>query len=142
MIGRVVSHYEIAFAWNGEGQDNFDIYRKLIGAGEPLRLTRDPADDESPAWSPDGRFIAFLRDYWQGSAPGVAGRGVYFTTGSHFLEDLSLEFLDLSTLEVRQLLRASRPPGLGLAISPDGRWLLYSQTDAFDADLILVENVR
>ena len=47
---------EIAFAWNGEKEDNYDIYRKLIGPGEPLRLTRDPAWDYSPAWSPDGRI--------------------------------------------------------------------------------------
>jgi serine/threonine protein kinase/WD40 repeat protein len=52
---------EVAFSWNGEKQDNYDIYRKLIGPGGPLRLTTDPADDFSPAWSPDGRFIAFLR---------------------------------------------------------------------------------
>ncbi len=57
---------EVAFAWNGEKEDNFDIYRKLIGPGEPLRLTRDPAEDLSPAWSPDGRYIAFLRGPHQG----------------------------------------------------------------------------
>src|SRR5262249_55160390 len=52
---------QVAFAWNGEKQDNFDIYVKLIGAGGNLRLTTHPADDYSPAWSPDGRSIAFLR---------------------------------------------------------------------------------
>ena len=35
---------------------------KVIGAEPPLRLTTDPAADYSPAWSPDGRAIAFLRD--------------------------------------------------------------------------------
>jgi Tol biopolymer transport system component len=53
---------QVAFEWEGEGRDNSDIYVKLIGAGEPLRLTTDPARDHSPAWSPDGRWIAFLRD--------------------------------------------------------------------------------
>jgi len=53
---------QVAFAWNGEKQDNFDIYVKLIGAGEYLRLTTHPAEDYSPAWSPDGRFVAFLRN--------------------------------------------------------------------------------
>src|SRR5262245_37100036 len=48
---------QVAFSWNGEKQDNFDIYLKLIGLGEPFRLTKDPADDYSPAWSPDGRSI-------------------------------------------------------------------------------------
>ena len=27
-----------------------------------MRLTTNPADDDNPAWSPDGRQIAFLRD--------------------------------------------------------------------------------
>jgi len=52
---------QVSFSWDGEKQDNFDIYVKLIGAGSPLRLTTDAADDFSPAWSPDGRAIAFLR---------------------------------------------------------------------------------
>jgi len=52
---------QIAFAWEGEGRDNFDIYVKLIGTGEPLRLTQHPGLDVCPAWSPDGRTIAFIR---------------------------------------------------------------------------------
>ncbi len=48
-------------SWNGPKQDNDDIYVKLIGPGEPLRITTDPAEDTSPAWSPDGKWIAFLR---------------------------------------------------------------------------------
>jgi Tol biopolymer transport system component/predicted Ser/Thr protein kinase len=52
---------QVAFEWNGEKQDNDDIYVKLIGPGGSLRLTTDPARDYSPAWSPDGRFIAFVR---------------------------------------------------------------------------------
>ncbi len=51
----------IAYSWNGEKNDNSNIYVKLVGAGVPLRLTADPGDDLSPAWSPDGRFIAFIR---------------------------------------------------------------------------------
>jgi len=52
---------EIAYAWRGENEDNFDIYIKLIGAGGPLRLTSNPAAEYCPAWSPDGRNIAFYR---------------------------------------------------------------------------------
>jgi serine/threonine protein kinase/Tol biopolymer transport system component len=51
----------VAFSWNGAGQDNPDIYVQQVGAGSPLRLTTDPGNDHSPAWSPDGRAIAFLR---------------------------------------------------------------------------------
>ena len=52
---------QLAFRWDGEKEDNFDIYVKLIDAGAPLRLTNHPGIDSSPTWSPDGRYIAFSR---------------------------------------------------------------------------------
>jgi serine/threonine protein kinase/sugar lactone lactonase YvrE len=52
---------QVAFSWDGPGQDNFDIYFKLVGAGEARRLTSNPAPDRMPAWSPNGAQIAFLR---------------------------------------------------------------------------------
>jgi Kae1-associated kinase Bud32 len=52
---------QVAFAWNGSKQDNFDIYVQMIGLGSPLQLTTDPRSDYNPVWSPDGRWIAFLR---------------------------------------------------------------------------------
>ncbi len=58
----------IAFAWNGENEDNWDIYVKLIGEEKLLRLTSDPGEDRSPAWSPDGRYIAFCRHTGQEDA--------------------------------------------------------------------------
>ncbi len=51
----------VAFVWNGEREDNFDIYVQLINAGSPLRLTSNPSRDTAPAWSPDGSHIAFVR---------------------------------------------------------------------------------
>jgi serine/threonine protein kinase len=51
----------VAFTWNGPKRDNTDVYVQQIGAGAPLRLTTDPANDSAAAWSPDGRSIAFLR---------------------------------------------------------------------------------
>jgi eukaryotic-like serine/threonine-protein kinase len=60
---------QVAFSWNGEKGDNRDIYVKQIGGQTPLRLTQDPAEDNYPAWSPDGSQIAFLRqrdaDHWE-----------------------------------------------------------------------------
>jgi Tol biopolymer transport system component/serine/threonine protein kinase len=65
----------IAFAWRGEKDDNQDIYVKLIGAGTPLRLTTNPDADWSPAWSPDGRFIAFFRESGGGTLIGGSSTG-------------------------------------------------------------------
>ena len=53
---------KVAFSWNGEKEDNFDIYVKQIDAsGTPVRLTTDPAVENRPSWSPDDRWIAFCR---------------------------------------------------------------------------------
>ncbi|HEV8385340.1 MAG TPA: protein kinase [Candidatus Acidoferrales bacterium] len=52
---------QIAYSAEIEELHNMDIYLQIIGAGAPLRLTRDPLPDMFPAWSPDGRYIAFLR---------------------------------------------------------------------------------
>jgi len=52
---------QVAFTWNGEKQDNYDIYVKLVGSSDMHRLTTDPAVDVMPSWSPDGRQIAYVR---------------------------------------------------------------------------------
>lgn len=57
---------QIAFTWNGPERDNYDIYVKVVGSAEPLRLTKDPARDSNPAWSPDGKWIYFLRSTQSG----------------------------------------------------------------------------
>ena len=61
---------QVAFSWNGEKEDNFDIYVKLVDAGTPVRLTQNSNVDWSPAWSPDGRFLAFVR-FERGRANGA-----------------------------------------------------------------------
>ena len=53
---------QVAFAWDGENGENFDIYVKLVDAGAPLRLTSNPASEGTPAWSSDARYIAFCRE--------------------------------------------------------------------------------
>ncbi len=51
----------VAFAWDGKNEDNFDIYVRSIDGSSQLRLTSDAAAEHTPAWSPDGQRIAFLR---------------------------------------------------------------------------------
>ncbi len=55
---------QVAFVWSGEKGGNAHIYISQIGAADsPRRLTSitDPAFEFAPAWSPDGRYIAFFR---------------------------------------------------------------------------------
>ena len=69
---------KVAFSWNSEKQDRFHIYIQQIGSRTPpLQVTSGPADDACPAWSPDDRYIAFLRRAGTGRAlllvPSIGG---------------------------------------------------------------------
>lgn len=52
---------QVAFSWGSGGEYDFDIYVKTIGVETPRRITTHPAPERGPVWSPDGRFLAFLR---------------------------------------------------------------------------------
>jgi len=97
---------KVAFQWNGEKEDLFNIYVKQIGAlGPAVQLTT--AGGFAPAWSPDDRWIAFQRrekDGWANMLiPSVGGmeRKLGKVTG-----------------------------GWGLAWTPDGKWLAFCQEDS------------
>jgi Tol biopolymer transport system component len=69
---------QVAFCWYGPSEDNLDVYVKIIGTESLLRLTHSSEQESSPAWSPDGRFIAFHRNTGDGSGfyvlPALGGR--------------------------------------------------------------------
>jgi Tol biopolymer transport system component len=100
---------QVVFNWNGEHQDNYDIYVLAIGSQRPVRLTTDPAEDCSPAWSPDGRSIAFLR--------------------GHPAANSSIMVMDAgggSERKIADLARGSRTRVRDLDWSSDGKWLVFS----------------
>ena len=102
---------QVAFPWTGGNTESFDIYVKVVGPGTPLQLTTDPAWDHSPAWSPDGRHIAFLRGHPQARA--TEKMGLYLIPPLGGTERKLAETRAPST----NLL------GSCLTWSPDSRWL-------------------
>ena len=106
---------QIAFSWDGgQGREdeptNLDIWVKLIGGSEVRRLTSDPRVDRFPAWSPDGKQIAFIRG------------GAYFTLSRRTIYVIS----PLGGTE-RKL--ADFPAvNAQMSWSPDSRWLATARS--------------
>ncbi len=51
----------VAFVWNGDAEDRWDLYLQEMGRTSVHPLTRDDALELSPAWSPDGGRLAYAR---------------------------------------------------------------------------------
>jgi len=100
---------QIAFSWNGEKEDNWDIYVKVIGTESVLRLTTHPGIDWAPAWSPDGRHIAFHRRT-------AAEDGIFLVPVLGGLER------KLCSMQLGALFREQAP-----SWSPDGKLLALSE---------------
>ena len=105
---------QVAFSWDGDNGGNFDIYVKLLGESNALRLTTDPAADLNPAWSPDGKRIAFERSGPNG--------GIYTTSPLGGAEQRLTDF-----------------PARGqMSWSPDGKWLAVSSLTSESSGIFLL----
>ena len=119
----------LAFTWNGEKEDNYDIYVMDVGGGKPRRVTNRPGGDASPTWSPDGKQIAYLG---HGIAPD---------------RDAGVFIVDLESGTERRLASTKLFDALHdrhLDWSPDGHWLVVADREAegqpFFLDLIDVRD--
>jgi eukaryotic-like serine/threonine-protein kinase len=108
----------VAFSWEQTGKHTPNIYVKVIGPGEPVQLTKDPAGDFGPAWSPDGRRIGFLR----ARGPSRAMIMLIPATGGQERELTGIDF-DVEGILDRHFWIEDVPPPF-FAWSPDCRWLL------------------
>jgi eukaryotic-like serine/threonine-protein kinase len=82
--------------------------------------------------------------YW--SAWTLVEQGIYFVTAEQPARP-AIEFFSFRTGRVTRVAALEKPfrpwtnPN-GLSASPDGRWILYTQEDRADMDIMLVENFR
>jgi Tol biopolymer transport system component/DNA-binding winged helix-turn-helix (wHTH) protein len=76
-------------------------------------------------------------------------RGAEFWTlsraGVYFVPDeapRSLRYFDFSTRQVRPIFEMDKDFSSGLSVSPNGRWILYSQDSDVNSDIMLVDHYR
>ncbi len=54
--------YTVSVPDTGKDENDSDVWMTSWDGGRTLQLTRSPADEHAPRWSPDGRYLAFLSD--------------------------------------------------------------------------------
>jgi Tol biopolymer transport system component len=136
------------------------LWKVPFKGGPPLQVTRNGG--VYAIESDDGRFLYFTKNGQAGiwkipleggeetrilDQPGawfdwaLARTGIYFLNRS-IRPNGRIEFFDFATRETYPILTLEKPaPDFGgLAISPDGRSLLFGQTELDDSDIMLVKN--
>jgi Tol biopolymer transport system component len=72
----------------------------------------------------------------------IVKEGIYFIPRPDSAGRYSIQFFNFGTKGIRSIATIEMPTYEFLSISPDGRWILYSQADQVGSDLMLVENFR
>jgi Tol biopolymer transport system component/DNA-binding winged helix-turn-helix (wHTH) protein len=146
-------------AYEGVGHQ---LYRCPAQGGDALLLAASQ-DLVQPTESADGKVLYFLSREADaimmmlpldraGAAPQpvpgmpnvsfehrwmIASDGIYFVSQS---APHTISFYDFSTQKTRDIFKTDRDLHDGISISPDGRYLLFSQLDENDSNIMLVSN--
>jgi len=159
-------------SWSRDGQwvyfgssrsGSLQIWKLPAEGGQPALVTRQGGFEGIE--SPDGKFFYYakgrrLPGVWRIPVEGgaetpvlddhqagfwrawtVTEQGIYFATAENPSRPL-IELFSFATGKVTQIAALEKPFVLCLSVSPDGRWLIYTQLDQSGGDIMLMENFR
>ena len=138
------------------------LYRCPASGGDAIQLSEDPRG-VSPQESPDGRKVYFagseahtvLKSIDLSPTPGqesvvdgmppillselvtFSPAGIYFVPAD---SPRSLRFFDFDSKKTHTIFEVDKDFGSGLSVSPDGRWIIYSQVGDMNRDIMLVDH--
>jgi Tol biopolymer transport system component/DNA-binding winged helix-turn-helix (wHTH) protein len=113
------------FVYYSKGQKVDGLWRVAVNGGGEVQVLDFP---KAGFWG-----------YWA-----LVKTGIYFVN-TNAVPQPALQFLSFasrSVVPVATLDRKPVPYEPGIAVSPDGRWILYTQEDHRSSDIMLVENFR
>jgi sugar lactone lactonase YvrE len=143
---------------NGEDAHHPTVWKVPSTGGHAVPITKGEAS--LPLESPDGQFVYFIRQgrLWSVRNDGTAEQQVEgtpeastawtpFGSGMYFIgvegQKNAIKFFDLETKKIRlvYVIEKLLPEWVGgLAVSGDGKWLLFPQKDEVSGDLMMIEN--
>jgi Tol biopolymer transport system component/DNA-binding winged helix-turn-helix (wHTH) protein len=138
------------------------VYRCPASGGDAITLAQD-TDGVNPQESFDGKTVYFasrfskpmLRKVSLLALPGTASEvgglplvsqaglwalspgGIYFVPAD---APRSLRYFDFATRQLRPIFDLNNYFGSGLSVSPDGRWIIYSEITDVNSDIMLVDH--
>jgi Tol biopolymer transport system component len=138
----------------------FDLWKVPLPNGSPVRVTNNGG--VYGVESVDGRFLYYAKlqapGVWRRSLNGgeetrildrsggilwydwaLARNGIYFLDTAAKPNE-AIEFLDFESGRITPVVYPAKPVIWGVTVSPDGRYVLYVQTDLFQSSLVLVKN--
>jgi Tol biopolymer transport system component len=144
----------------------WEIWRLPVEGGQAVQVTHKGGF--LPFESPDGKVVYYQKiqgrsDVWKVPAVGgeetrvlgpagvfqfaVVADGIYFIEPGPlgyggWIKRNSLKFFSFAKGTAEKVFDIKYSPDIGLSVSPDGRYVLFSQEEPFDCDLMLVENFR
>jgi Tol biopolymer transport system component len=142
------------------------IWRIPAAGGDAIQITQ--TDGDKPLESPDGKYLYYVKgdrypeqcSVWKIPAGGgeetrvldsvhcdgfwdVGKQGIYYFTTPDEKGRSQICLYEFATGKTQKILVLDlRYPYAGVAVSPDGRTILYSLHDQGGSDLMLVENFR
>jgi Tol biopolymer transport system component len=138
------------------------VYRCPASGGDAIALAKD-TDAINPRESLDGKTVYFASNYERSTLkqvalpaqPGMESEvdglprlnnadlwtlspsGIYFVPAE---APKSLRYFDFATRQIRPIFEVDKDFAGGPSVSPDGRWILYSQADDMTGDIMLVDH--
>ncbi len=140
------------------------VYRCPASGGDAIALAKD-INGINPRGSLDGKTVYFASNHDKSTLKKVAlpaqpgtestvdgmprirvaelwtlsRSGIYFVPAD---APRSLRYFDFATRQIRPIFEVDKDFSSGLSVSPDGRWILYSQVGDESGDIMLVDHFR
>jgi Tol biopolymer transport system component/DNA-binding winged helix-turn-helix (wHTH) protein len=144
------------YFYSDRGGGSFQIWKMQLNGGTPVQVTKNGG--VFAAESVDGRFIYFSKfeapGIWKMPVDGgeesrlLADQGgrewwnwALARNGIYFLDD-ELKFFDFATGKRTSVYASEKPLIMGLAVSPDGKSILYPQIEVAESSIMLLKNFR